>query len=186
MAESGAPGGRAPDQTRPAEETARDLGHEARDQAVGLRDAAVEHGRARAESAKDDFAGEVSSVGAALRRASSELRDGSPQSRAFASLADSVSDLADGMRDRNPSQMIDELSEFGRRNPAAFLGGAALLGFAAVRMARASRETVQALAVAPKSGSARVDRHRRANDSSRRRSDFLPVGGSTTRQQRDP
>ena len=39
---TGGPGGRAPDQTRPAEETARDLGHEARDQAVGLRDAAVE------------------------------------------------------------------------------------------------------------------------------------------------
>ena len=46
--------------------------------------------------------------------------------------------------------------------------------------------SLRALLVATKSGSACVRRRRRANDSPRRCSDFLPVGGSVPRQQRDP
>ncbi|MBV0913205.1 hypothetical protein [Anianabacter salinae] len=34
---------------------------------------------------------------------------------------------------------MGEVNDFGRRNPAVFLGGAALTGFAAVRAARASQ-----------------------------------------------
>ena len=34
--------------------------------------------------------------------------------------------------------MAGELSEFGRQNPVAYLGGAALVGFALARFARAS------------------------------------------------
>lgn len=121
-------------------EAGRDLRDQAESKASEIRDAATGHVRARAESAREDLAGEVSSVGKALRRASEELRSGSPQERVFGQMATSLAEVADSISGRDVPQLIDDLEAFGRRNPMAFLGGAALLGFAGVRMARASRK----------------------------------------------
>ena len=76
-----------------AEDAARDVKNEALHAAKDLRDAAFEETRNRAEHVKDGFADEVSSVGSALRRASDELRQGSPQERTFGHMADALADM---------------------------------------------------------------------------------------------
>lgn len=122
-----------------AKTVAADLGEEARTEARSFGEDVAEKAREQAEGVKDGFASEVSSVSRALRRASEELRDGSPQERTFGAAADAMADFADSVRDRDLGQMVDELSDFARRNPVGFLGGAALLGFAGTRLAKASR-----------------------------------------------
>ncbi|MEL7253972.1 MAG: hypothetical protein AAGL23_07335 [Pseudomonadota bacterium] len=94
---------------------------------------------AKATDAKDGVADEVSSVSNALRRASEDLREGSPQERAFDAVSGSLADLSDSVRSKDITEMVDDVSDFARRNPVTFLGGAALLGFAAVRMAKATQ-----------------------------------------------
>ena len=111
-----------------AQETARDMS-----------ETVVGEAHARADAAKEGVADEISSVSRALRKASDELRDGSAQERTFGAAASSMADFADTVRDKDLGQMVDDLGDFARRNPVAFLGGAALLGFAGVRMAKASR-----------------------------------------------
>jgi uncharacterized protein YukE len=122
-----------------AKTVAADLGEEAKETARALGEEVAGKARARAEGVKDGVASEFSSISDALRRASDELRDGSPQERTFGAAADAIADFADSMRDRDLGQMVDELSDFARRNPIGFLGGAALLGFAGTRLAKASR-----------------------------------------------
>ncbi len=116
------------DLRRGAEATVRDVS-----------DTVVGEAQTRADAAKEGVADEISSVSRALRKASEELRGGSPQERTFGAAASSMADFADTVRDKDLGEMVDELGDFARRNPVAFLGGAALLGFAGVRMAKASR-----------------------------------------------
>ncbi len=130
---------RSSSDTDKARDAAADLGNEARDKARSLGENVAGQAREQADAAKAGAAEEISSVSKALRRASEELRDGSPQERTFGAAADAIAELADSVRDRDLGQMVDELSGFARRNPVGFLGGAALLGFAGVRLAKASR-----------------------------------------------
>jgi len=102
-----------------------------------LRDRAVEGVRKRADGARDGLADEVGSVGHAMRTAADELREGSMQERAFASAADALADMSDRLRGKDLGEILHEVNEFGRRNPVSFLGAAALLGFAGMRMAKA-------------------------------------------------
>jgi hypothetical protein len=83
---------------------------------------------------------EVSSVAHALRTAADDLREGSAQERTFAQIADTLADTAEAIRDKDLGEMMREATEMARRHPMTFLGGAALLGFTAMRFAKASRE----------------------------------------------
>lgn len=125
--------------TDTAKAAAADVGNEATAKAKELGQGVADRAREQADAAKAGAAEEISSVSRALRRASEELREGSPQERTFGAAADAMADFADSVRDRDLGQMVDELSDFARRNPVGFLGGAALLGFAGVRLAKASR-----------------------------------------------
>ena len=78
-----------------------------------------------------------------LRRAADELRGGSPQERTFGQMADALADVSDNVRGKDFGEMAGDMSDFARRNPLAFLGGAALLGFAGTRLARASEQNRQ-------------------------------------------
>jgi gas vesicle protein len=91
------------------------------------------------ERAKGAVADEVSSVAHALRTAADDLREGSAQERTFAQIADTLADAADAIRGKDLGEMVSEATQMARRNPMTFLGGAALLGFTAVRFARAGR-----------------------------------------------
>ena len=94
--------------------------------------------RDRAHAAKDSVAEEVSSVASALRTAANELRSGSPQERTLGQIADGLADASDAIREKDLGEIVHNVSDFARHNPAVFLGASALLGFAATRFAKAS------------------------------------------------
>ena len=99
---------------------------------------AREHAEAMAAQYRDRFAGEASRMSNALRDASANMRDGSPQERAISHMADSMANAADAISSKDLGSVIGDINAFARRNPTAFIGGAALLGFAAARFAKAS------------------------------------------------
>lgn len=101
-------------------------------------DEAVTEVQAKAEGAKSDLADEVNNVAMALRRASEELRGGSAQERTLGTIANGIADASDAIRDKDLGEMIDMVSKVAREHPMLFLGGAAMLGFAASRYAKAS------------------------------------------------
>jgi hypothetical protein len=100
--------------------------------------AAKEEVTHRAEGAKSSIADELSGMSEALRHASEELRDNSTSRHAFGWVADSLNDASQAIRSRETSQLMSDIGGFARRNPALFLGGAALVGFAISRFAKAS------------------------------------------------
>ncbi len=100
---------------------------------------AAEQVQAQADAAKDTMAENVSGVATALRNAAQEMRSGSPQERTIGQIAESLADASDAVRDKDLGEIVRDASDLARRNPLVFLGGAALLGFAATRFVKASR-----------------------------------------------
>jgi len=94
-----------------------------------------------ADQAKGAAADEVKGVVSALRTAADEMRSGSAQERTFSQIADGLADASDAVRDKDLGEMVGAVTDFARRNPMTFLGGAALLGFAATRFAKASGDS---------------------------------------------
>lgn len=76
----------------------------------------------------------------AVRRAGDELdqNDQSPASRLVRQAADGLESLSRSLADKEPGDLLNAVRDFGRRNPAAFIGGAVLVGLAIGRFARAS------------------------------------------------
>lgn len=106
--------------------------------AVQKFDEAMTEVRSQADDAKGGVANEVKDVAMALRRASEELRGGSPQERTLGRMASGLADVSDQIRDKDLGEIVQMVSRVARDNPVLFLSGAALLGFAASRYAKAS------------------------------------------------
>ncbi len=133
-----------------ARDTARDIGREASQEASRLAERARDSVRDGVTEARDEAsrqanrgiertADEVSRTSQALETAAGEFEEGSLQHQLLHRAADGLSELSGTLRGQTVSQIAVDVAEFGRRNPAAFLGGAALVGFAIARFARASR-----------------------------------------------
>ena len=112
-------------------DTARDVGKDAYNRIS-------EAGTQKTEEVKDGAASEIDNISSALRSAAEKSREGSPQERTFGQAAEALADFSDTVRNKDLGQLLSEVNTFARRNPMAFLGGAALLGFAATRFAKAS------------------------------------------------
>lgn len=121
-----------------AKATAADAADKIKSTAKGAAGTVASEAAGYADQAKESAAGEVKNVAAALRTAADEMRSGSPQERTFSQIADGLADASDAVRDKDLGEMVGSLNEFAKRNPAVFLGGAALIGFAATRFAKAS------------------------------------------------
>ncbi|WP_299567765.1 hypothetical protein [uncultured Sulfitobacter sp.] len=121
-----------------AKDAANKAAADAKARAGDVADTVASEAAGYAENAKGAAADEVKNVASALRTAAEEMRNGSPQERTFSQIADGMADASDAMRDKDLGEMVEAVSEFGKRNPMIFLGGAALLGFAATRFAKAS------------------------------------------------
>lgn len=104
---------------------------------AGLDDAKAEAVQ-QSEAAKNRAASEMSQTSQALRTAAGELDDGSIQHKMFTQAADAVGSMAEALSDRSVGEIVDQLSRFGRRNPAALIGGAVLAGLVVSRFLRAS------------------------------------------------
>jgi hypothetical protein len=76
----------------------------------------------------------------AVRRAGDELEqhDQSPASRLVRQAADGLESLSRNLADKEPADLLNAVRDFGRKNPAAFIGGAVLVGLALGRFARAA------------------------------------------------
>lgn len=114
-----------------------DVAHSARQAADSARAAAseqVEQQKAAASESLNAFA-------QAIHRASDELgqHDQTAAARLVHEAANGLENLSRSLSQQNLSEMVDSMREFGRRNPAAFAGGAALAGLALGRLARSSR-----------------------------------------------
>lgn len=93
-----------------------------------------------ASDQKDLAAGQINGVAAAITRVADEL-DGSDQktvARYARDIAKGLSDIGKTVEDRNVDDLLGLAQDFGRKQPVAFLGAAALAGFAASRFAMAS------------------------------------------------
>lgn len=115
-----------------------EIGAAARETASEAADAVREEATRQADSAKSGVADEMSDVASALRKAASDMRDGSPQERTFGQVASALADVSDSIRGKDLGEMANEVSAFAKRNPMLFIGGIALAGFAATRFATAS------------------------------------------------
>jgi hypothetical protein len=116
--------------------TAAELKARASEAASSVRQEAVH----RAEGAKSAIADEMSDVARALRGATGDMRGNATSRRAVDWVADRLEGMSSAMRSRETSQLMNDVSSFARRNPALFIGGAALVGFAISRFAKASSQ----------------------------------------------
>jgi hypothetical protein len=87
----------------------------------------------------------IASLAHAAERAAHEFDDDLPQAAQYIRQASqTMSGVADQIRDREVRDLIGEVTDFARRQPTLVFGGAMLLGFAALRFLKSS---------APSSGS---------------------------------
>lgn len=80
-----------------------------------------------------------------LRRLSQDLHDmshsakpDSPAGSAVRRIAEGSGQLADHVEHRGPQGLLDDVQDFARRRPGAFLAGAALAGFAVARLSKST------------------------------------------------
>lgn len=102
--------------------------------------------RGVAEDQKTFVAGQVGGVADAMSRVADDLEASNGPSAHYARMiADNAEQLSSAIRDKSVDQLIGMAQDFGRKQPAAFIGAAALLGFVASRfvMASASRPAPQ-------------------------------------------
>jgi hypothetical protein len=112
----------------------RRKGDELRDGLGAVQNAATE----RAEATIDRAADDVAETARALGDAAQGLQGGGMAEGLLREASGGLTRLSEAMRGRSLSDLVGQLSDFGRRNPAAFLGGAALTGFALARFGVAS------------------------------------------------
>jgi hypothetical protein len=99
---------------------------------------AREEATARTEDAKQGLAREMSATAEALDATSRDLEEHSLQRGLLSEASKGLASMSEALHGRSIEELISDVAEFGRRNPAAFLGGATLAGFALARLAIAS------------------------------------------------
>lgn len=121
-----------------AAEDVRHLRHEAGAQV----EKATEKAKSFAGDQKDLAAGQLEGVASALDKVASELQGGEQAAigRYAQDLARGAQNLSQQIRDNDVDDLMGMAQDFGRKQPVAFLGAAALLGFAASRFALASAQ----------------------------------------------
>jgi F0F1-type ATP synthase membrane subunit b/b' len=112
-----------------------------------------------AEEGKAVGAEQISGVAKAIRTAADDLERSSPEiAQHVRSAATSVEGISAALRDRSAGQLLQDLTDFARRQPAAFFGVAVVTGFALARFAKSSSERLSGPSV--------------------QQSDFAPTGNS--------
>lgn len=118
------------DLTQDIKSKAQDLGRDAK--------AAVQSEVEKAtDYVRDQALDQAARARNAADAAADEFDADSLQARAAQQVADQVEGLAERLRGTDLNQITRDVSDFARKNPALFIGGAALLGFAATRFLKA-------------------------------------------------
>ncbi|GHA36036.1 nutrient deprivation-induced protein [Devosia pacifica] len=141
----------ADNQLHAAEHEAKNQYNKAREYIGNEAENAKGQARSFATDQKNYAAEQLGSVADAVNRVADDIKGDQPtMSRYAADLANGVRNVADATRDSSIDELTHRAERFGRQNPAAFLGAAALLGFAASRFVTASshrQRTVETPAV---------------------------------------
>lgn len=103
---------------------------------------AKQHARSFAEEQKDEAADRVDGFADALRSAAGSLDDQNQTAMAgYAHQAASgLEQVSSAISNRSLDDLVETVEDFARRQPVAFLGGAALAGFVMARFAKSSAE----------------------------------------------
>lgn len=118
-----------------AESTAHEMAEQARAQ-LGQ---AADKAKSMAAEQKDVLATQLESVATAVSHVADELSSEQAPTAGYArSIADGMHRLSDTVRHNDVDDLVHMTEDFGRRRPAAFMGAAALAGFAASRFLFAS------------------------------------------------
>jgi len=108
------------------------------DSAKGLAAQAGDKLMSSVEEQKQAGAEFVAGMAGAIRRAADQFGE-IPQAKQYMQLAaDQIDTVSDAFRRRDLTQLVADVQGFARRQPTAFLGVAALVGFAAVRFLKTS------------------------------------------------
>ncbi len=123
-----------------AKELVGQAGHALKAEAQSFAGVAQERVKAEAQKGAQAGARTLGDFANAVRRAGDELAgaDYSPASRLVQQAADGLESLSRSLADKEPGDLLNAVRDFGRKNPAAFIGGAVLVGLAVGRFARAS------------------------------------------------
>lgn len=123
-----------------AKETAQDVAHKAADKAAEV-----------ADRQKSYAADQVGKVASALERVGEELKsdDAGAIGGYVSQLGVSAKHFADKVKDKNLTEIAGIAEDFGRRQPLAFLGLAAVAGLAASRFMMASKPTNATSPISP-------------------------------------
>lgn len=115
-------------------------GHALKQEAQTFASAAQERARTEAQKRTQTATKTLGDFANAVRRAGDELAqaDQSPAARLIGQAADGLEKLTRNLEDKQPEELLDAVRDFGRRHPAAFIGGAVLAGIALGRFVRAS------------------------------------------------
>lgn len=128
----------ANDMKNAAQDAGKDLKSKAKAKGSSLADQAYDAADSKLEEGKAEAISQIDRTAEQIRNAGHEFGDDSYQAQAAEYLASNLSQAADMIRNKDLGAIVDDVTLFARRNPALFLGGAALLGFAAARMMKAS------------------------------------------------
>lgn len=106
-----------------------------------LKDRAGEQLETRIHEGKQRAAGTLNDVAESLLSSSRNLREGGNEnaSRYMERAADQFDRLASYLDRADVHQMLDQVEDFGRRQPGAFIAGAFAVGFLASRFLKSSR-----------------------------------------------
>lgn len=96
--------------------------------------------RARVDGVKVGAAEEAKRTAKAMRDAAGRFPEGDLRGVAATQLADGLAHVSDRIREKDLGDIPGDLTAFARRNPGVFFAGAALLGFAVARLAKATAE----------------------------------------------
>jgi hypothetical protein len=154
-----------------------DLGEEVKQQAATLGEEAkaqigevAEKAKGLANEQKDFVVDQLSAVSDALEKVAGELEQQDQSSAHYVRMAaDGAAKLTSTVRYNDVDQILGMAQDFGRKQPVAFMGAAALLGFVASRFVLASAKR--------RSDSQTEGEHTASNDGSGSPSYAQSVGG---------
>jgi hypothetical protein len=104
---------------------------------VNLRDGAAE----RIEAGRDALSDSGDRLAETLRKAATDPKAGSMQTKVLGAAADGLETVAEDLRNRSLSQMSADVQAYAQRNPMVFAAGAAVAGFMLARLFRTSAQS---------------------------------------------
>lgn len=110
----------------------------------GLMNTIREKTNTQLASQKDRAMEGFGSVVGAVRQTGQQLRDKNPALAGYVDkTAEQLERWASDIRDKDVSELLDDVKSFAKRRPAVFLGGAVALGLVAARLAKSSGSEVR-------------------------------------------